>query len=783
MKILYIEDDAVDIDLTVRSFRKQAPDLQLEVVRSQRDALKIIKSADFPNCDLVLTDMHLGDGNGIAILSYIRSRSIPIPVIMLTGQGDEDSAVAALKAGADNYVIKKSGYLETLPRLLEEAYLANQNGAARRSRELHVLYVEHNRADVDLTIRHFGKHARHIALDPIGHAADFLALLADPRKLSDYDVLLLDYRLPQENALELLKRIKTSGFAKIPVILITGNGDEEIAVQALKIGAFDYITKNQGYLYKLPSVIENAYYHMRLEREREALLASEQRYRSLFENNHTVMLIVDPEKEIVLDANPAAVAFYGWSREAFRGKPIAEVNTLSPEEHRKAVQAAANADRSHFFFKHNRADGSVCDVEVHSGPIEIGGRPLLCSIVYDMTQRLEEQREKEQLQKQLIQAQKMESFGQLAGGIAHDFNNILASIIGFTELALDEVEDGSAIDDDLQEVYAAAKRAKDLVNQILVFARQSDEKIQPVQIAPITTEVLKLIRSTTPATIEIREEIDTGAAIMGNAIQIHQIIMNLCANAIHAMENSGGVLQIGLSDIAVDDTPTFTGTVLKPGRYVKMTVSDTGSGIRREILGSIFEPYFTTKALGDGTGMGLAMVYGIVEKYGGKISVHSEVKNGTVFTIFLPVAGVCEAPRADAPSALPKGHENILFVDDEAAIVRIGSLVLERLGYQVTPSTSSVEALALFHANPDYFDLVITDMTMPVMTGDQLAAELIKRRPDLPIILFTGYSKKISAETAAQIGIRAFAYKPIVKETLVKTVRRVLDGATLYPLP
>ena len=777
MKVLYVEDDALDVDLTLRALKKSDKKIEIDVAWSQQDALKTIKSADFPNYDLVLTDMNLGDGDGIAILSYIRSRSVPIPVIMLTGQGDEESAVAALKAGADNYIVKKSGYLEHLPRLLEDAYLSNQSGTAKRVQKLNVLYVEHNHADVDLTIRHFEKHAHHIKINAIQPGGDSLGLLQDHSTLASYDVLMLDYRLPQENALEILKRIKTSESSKIPVILITGKGDEEIAVQALRIGAFDYITKNQGYLHKLPSAIENAYYNMRLEREHQALQESEQRYRNLFENSHTIMLLIDPENGKILDANPAAVLFYGWSREELKEKSVAQINTLTPDELFKTMHAAASRDNNHFTFRHRLADGSLRDVEVHSGPIEVDGRPVLYSIVYDITQRLKDLQEKERLQKQLIQAQKMESFGQLAGGIAHDFNNILSSIIGFTELALDEVEKGSAIEDDLQEVYAAGKRAKDLVGQILAFARQSDEKAQPVKIAQITTEVLKLIRSTTPSVIEIKQNIDTEAFIMGSAIQIHQIIMNLCTNAIHAMEEKGGVLQVNLSDVPVDDFTEFSGMKLNPGDYVRMTVSDTGTGIPREIIESIFEPYFTTKAPGEGTGMGLAMVYGIVEKYGGKIAVESEPGKGSVFTILLPVVKERELSRIYETSELPKGNEKILFVDDEAAIVKMGKLILERLGYEVTTCTGSVEALNLFHSNPDYFDLLITDMTMPTMTGDQLAKDLMKVKPDLPVILCTGFSKKISKAAALQIGIKAFAHKPIVKEELANTIREVLDDA------
>ena len=632
-----------------------------------------------------------------------------------------------------------------------------------------------------MTIRHFKKHAPYIKIDIIDRVSDFLGLLENEGVLADYDVLLLDYRLPQENALELLKRINETS-SRIPVVLITGKGDEEIAVQALKIGAFDYITKNYGYLHKLPSAIENAYYSMRLKREHQALLESEQRYRVLFEENQTIMLVIDPEIGKVVDANPAAIRFYGWSREELKGKPITEINTLAWEELQTKLNSITVGDQAKFFFKHRLADGSVRDVEVHSGPVEVGGQPFLYSMIYDITEHLKEQQEKEWLQRQLIQAQKMESFGQLAGGIAHDFNNILASIIGFTELALDDVETESSIYESLQEVYSAGKRAKDLVSQILAFARQSDEKMQLVKIADTVTEVLKLIRSTTPANIAIQQEIDTASHIMGNAIQIHQIIMNLCTNAVHAMQNSGGVLKIGLSDIMVDESPEFADLKLKQGRYIKMTVSDTGTGIPNEIIGSIFEPYFTTKLSGEGTGMGLAVVYGIVESYSGKVTVRSEMNSGTVFSIYLPVSNASYFQQTYKSEPLPRGNEKILFVDDDAGIVKMGVQILHRLGYRVTPSNSSVEALEIFRSNPGHFDLVITDMTMPIITGDQLAEKLIKIKPDIPLILFTGYSKKISAETASRFGVKAFAYKPIVKEKLAKMVRDVLDEAGMNQL-
>ena len=391
----------------------------------------------------------------------------------------------------------------------------------------------------------------------------------------------------------------------------------------------------------------------------------------------------------------------------------------------------------------------------------------------DITERKWAQKEKETLQTQLIQAQKLESIGTLAGGIAHDFNNILSSIIGFTELALDDVEKGTPLEDSLHEVYTAGNRAKELVKQILAFARQSDEEFKPIYPSTIAKEVLKLIRPSIPTSIEIRQNIESDSLIMGNATQVHQILMNLCTNAAYAMEAEGGVLDISMKDVMIDgiaETET-------PGNYIEITVSDTGVGIAPDILDKIFEPYFTTKGPGEGTGMGLAMVHGIVESYGGRITVDSKPGQGTRFTICLPVIRERQKHSQYETEAPPTGKERILFVDDEAPIARMGSQILERLGYSVTTRTSSVEALELFRSKPNDFDLVITDMTMPNMTGDKLAAALIEIRPEIPVILCTGYSKQLSAERAAEVGIKAYAMKPLARNILAETVRKVLNEA------
>ena len=410
-------------------------------------------------------------------------------------------------------------------------------------------------------------------------------------------------------------------------------------------------------------------------------------------------------------------------------------------------------------------------------PIFIKNKPnMLAGFTLDITDRIKAAEEKNQLQAQLLHTQKIESLGTLAGGIAHDFNNILSSVLGFSELALEEVEKGSTMEYKLQEIYAGGLRAKEIVNQILIFARKSDEGKKPIRVDTIITEALKLIRPSTPTTIEIRKEIESTSLVMGNSTQIHQIIMNLCTNAAHAMLDNGGIMEVALKDV-IDTGDVIIPVGLTKGKYIKLTISDTGCGIDPENIDSIFDPYFTTKATGEGTGMGLAMVRGIVESYAGFITVESIPFSKTVFTIYLPITSSMENEIISEPETLSKGYEHILFVDDDSPIARMGSRLLESLGYQVTTRTSSIEALKLFEAQPGEFQLVITDMTMPHMTGDKFAIKIRQIRADIPIILCTGYSNKISAEIIQEIGIDAFMNKPFSKVDLAKTIRTVLDKA------
>ena len=391
----------------------------------------------------------------------------------------------------------------------------------------------------------------------------------------------------------------------------------------------------------------------------------------------------------------------------------------------------------------------------------VDGRIVRIQIAMDITQM-------KAMETELRQAHKMEAVGTLAGGIAHEFNNLLGIIVGNSELALDDVPEPHPARASLAEIKTASLRARDVVGQLLSFSRKTEVEKKPVIVAPIVAESMQLLRASIPAVVEIRSHIAAkDAAIMADPTQIQQIIINLCTNAAHAMEERGGILEVRLAQ---------TQLPAGPGRYVRLSVSDTGQGIAPEIIDRVFDPYFTTKGVGKGSGMGLSIVHGIVMNHDGAISIESEPETGTTVSIVFPICETAVHENADGEGAvIGGGSERILYVDDEAQIANTGRQILQRLGYSVTTQTSSEQALALFQARPGEFDLVITDMTMPDMTGDLLAAEIMKIRPDMPVILCTGYSKRMSGEAARKMGIKDFVRKPVGKADLARTVRRVLD--------
>ncbi len=380
-------------------------------------------------------------------------------------------------------------------------------------------------------------------------------------------------------------------------------------------------------------------------------------------------------------------------------------------------------------------------------------------------------------EERLRQARKMEAIGRLAGGIAHDFNNILGAIMGYTELSLGELPEGSPVKNMLKKVMSASERARDMVKQILAFSRKNLIEKRILYIGQIIREDLKLLRSSIPATIEIRSHIERELKpVLADLTQIHQVIMNICINAAHAMREQGGILEISLKEIDLQPG-TFDLGNIEPGKYQQLTIKDTGHGMEAETVKRIFDPYFTTKETGEGTGMGLAVVHGIVKSHGGEIVVFSEPGKGSTFHIFFPIANTFEGKKPGTAYNKPVrgGSERIFLVDDEKNLAEMGKLMLEKLGYWVTIKTSSIEALEYFRENHHHFDMLITDMTMPGITGLQLAREIHRIRPGIPVVLCTGFSEEINEENFKSRGISAFVMKPIVREQIARVIREVLD--------
>jgi PAS domain S-box-containing protein len=426
----------------------------------------------------------------------------------------------------------------------------------------------------------------------------------------------------------------------------------------------------------------------------------------------------------------------------------------------------------------NLKSGNLIDVHARTFTVHAPNtrKPLfLANVSMEITDRKLAEKEKNKLETRLLQAQKMESIGTLAGGIAHDFNNILTPLMAHSEMALMDLPEDSPVQFNLKEMIKASKRARDLVKQILTFSRQNGQGSMPLKLGTIVKEALKLLRSSIPTTIEIQQKALTDSdMVLADPTQMHQILMNLCTNAYHEMDE-GGTIEVSLTDTKFDSKSAKQFDNLNPGDYLQLSVRDTGPGMAPDVVEKIFEPYFTTKERGVGTGLGLAVVHGIVQNHGGSIQVESDHGKGTTFHVFLPKLDIDTAEKIEHREPIPTGNERILFIDDEAPIVDVGKQMLERLGYEVITRTSSIEALELFRSQQDQFDVVITDMTMPNMTGVELSKKMINIRPDIPVILCTGFSEQITEEKATGLGIQGYVMKPIIMSEIAHKIRKILD--------
>ncbi len=496
---------------------------------------------------------------------------------------------------------------------------------------------------------------------------------------------------------------------------------------------------------------------------------------SVLENSGDIIIFNDVEGKI-LYSNPAIERIYGVSRQEIIGSHVSMLSNTGEEFREKSREKMEELFEKGFISfeaNHKTRNGRTIDVEGTLSMIKddkenyTGG----VAIIRDVTER-------KKMKEQLNQAQKMEAIGTMARGIAHDFNNILAIISGNAEMAFKKIPEANPARLSLEQISDACNRAQDLTRQILFFSSDTKNEKKPLHLKTLINETIKLLRSAIPSTIEIRHDLECESdTIIGDVTQINQVIMNLCTNAYQAMEASGGILEINLKNAGHGEDETSQCHDMKPGRYIKLSIGDTGEGIEAENIDRIFDPFFTTKDRDKGTGLGLSVVHGIVKQHGGDIKVESQRGRGSTFQILLPVAEeeTKAEESAETTENIPSGKGNILVVDDEQVVAEMLKQMLEHAGYTVVVHTNSIEALETFRRQPDRFDLVITDQTMPAMTGEMLSKELLKIRKDIPIIISTGYSSHLTGEKIKEIGVKGLVMKPYKWRSIAQTVKDVLS--------
>ncbi|MFH2059440.1 MAG: response regulator [Pseudomonadota bacterium] len=629
------------------------------------------------------------------------------------------------------------------------------------------------------------------------------------------DLVLVDLRMPEVDGLEVLAEV-TQTAPETPIIVVSGTGVIGDAVEALRLGAWDYILKpiqdmaiiehsiNKA-LERSQLLAENRRHQEYLEKEikkrtaeleqsnikllkeltervraEAELRASEEKHRTVLETNPDPVVVYDPDGRVIY-FNPAFTHIFEWTLDDCLGHKMDQYvpEECGPETDRMITEIESGGYVTGFETMRLTRSGKKIPVTISAAFYKDQPGKHSGSVVTlrDITAQKQADAEKIKLEKQLRQAQKMEALGTLAGGVTHDFNNILQAIMGYAQLAQTHHPENQDLQHKLGRIFQAGRRAQELVSQILSFSRQVDTKPMALKISLILKEALKLIQATLPKMIEIRQNLRVPSGqdrVMADPTQIHQLMMNLCTNAAHAMSKNGGILEVSLTQVDTDEATSLLH--VDTGSYLRLTVQDTGTGITPEVMELIFDPYFTTKKIGEGTGLGLAMVHGIVESHGGVIKVESEPGKGSSFHIYLPQIKKAVTPVTNEDKDLiPTGNEHILVIDDEKILAELIKELLKGLGYQVMAAVSSIEALELFRTGPEKFDLVITDQAMPKMTGSSLAVELIKIRPDIPIVLYTGFDSLPAMEQMKTMGIRKIIKKPVSKRQLAVIIREVLD--------
>ena len=606
------------------------------------------------------------------------------------------------------------------------------------------------------------------------------------------DLILLDILMPVVDGFEVCRQLKQDDRTKaIPIIMVTALDEKENRKKAMELGADDFLNKPIDYMdliIRIKTNLRIKSYHdeltisnselakknEELNETLERMKESEERFRIVVEESPFGISLIDQEGNYRY-IDPKFTEILGYNYHDIPNGNAWFEKAFPNAEYRKQVISTWINDKKQSLIGESRPRTFTVTCN-NSEQKEILFRPTTM-VSGDQLVLYEDVTEKKRIEAQLQEAQKMEAIGTLAGGIAHDFNNILFPLMGHAEMLKEDISVDSPLQENVDEIMHATLRAKDLVQQILTFSRQTEDEPKPIKLQHVVKEAIKLLQSTLPKTIDIQKYIDPNCgAVIADPTRIHQIVMNLSTNAYHAMEDTGGNLEIILRQVQIEHTQS-EGFEIEPGDYACLTVSDTGVGIEKQILDKIFDPFYTTKEMGKGTGLGLSVVHGIVKNYKGDVRIDSEPGNGTKVQAYLPVLKQSvERKTPEVAEQVQGGTEKILLVDDEEAIIKMEQQMLERMGYQVFTRTGSVDALEAFKANPDQYDLIVSDMTMPNMTGIRLSQEIKKIRPKTPVIICTGFSDQIDEERCKALDIQGYIMKPIVKNEFTNAIREVLDS-------
>ncbi len=726
--------------------------------------------------DVVLCDLRMPEMGGLEAIKIIAAEAPDTPLIVVSGTGLLEDATEALRVGAWDYVTKPIADMAEVEHIvnksLEKAALLaeNRHYQARLQSLLRERTQELNKSRNLIETIFTGMPGLMFVyeLTPVGDFElvrwnqEFERVLGySAEELEGTSIFILVHEKHHESIKQRLGLLFNGEPDRRPTeYMVKCKGGEEIPFLVTS-----HATMFEGKTFIVGFGIDIT---EKKKAEKELL-----RLAAAIEQAAEAIVITDSEG-VIEYVNPAFEKVSGYSSaEVLGNNPRVLKSGAQDENFYRNLWAEITSGKTwRGRMVNRRKDGSLFSEDVAISPVydRAGKHMGFVSVKKDVTEQIK-------LEEHLRQAQKMESIATLAGGIAHDFNNILAAIISSNELAMINSEDNPQVMKNLKRIAAAGSRARDLVQQILTFGRPVRDGKISMQPALVVKEALKLLRASIPTTIEIRTEIEARGTIMGDPTQIHQIVMNLCTNAFHAMRESGGVLGVSLNDVMITENDRVSGLNIAPGNYLLLEISDTGHGMSKEILEKIFEPYFTTKSIGDGTGLGLAVIHGIIESHNGLIKVYSEPGEGTVFRVYFPAAGeaVMGVKSERGQGMLLGNGEHLMVVDDEEQLLELLTEYLTEAGYRVSSYVNGLAAWEAFQKQPAGYDLLLTDMAMPGFDGKELAKKVLQLRPELPVIINTGFSPLLKRNEALAMGVADYLQKPVSINLMLTTIKRVLD--------